>query len=382
MSSLARGRGDDVRPLLDLADRTRAASDQEIAYWRGRFEELHGSPQRAVEDYLHALESRPFHPFARAARSRLDDPALLHAAEQRARQLAHTEDPLDLWRAAQLTHDADERAHWVEKGRLLLSRSGATKPWLQGGSLDVPAWPVWGAISPERAEDQLAALGLLDEVPGATSRYFSLSDPLTGLTGALLLGRDRSTTRKSIAIAETIFRHRPRQVPFDWVAADWIGLLYPLPWPQAIRGQAAAHGLDPAFLAAIVREESRFDPRAVSTAAARGLSQLVLPTARRLAREAGVPTPRARDLSDPVLSILLGSTYLAELSRRFRGEPTAVAAAYNAGEDQTALWQHSCYTTDPLELLSKIGFGETRAYVTRVLESRAVYRLLGLRPGK
>jgi soluble lytic murein transglycosylase len=77
-----------------------------------------------------------------------------------------------------------------------------------------------------------------------------------------------------------------------------------------------------------------------------------------------------------MVAIPLAASYLAELGRRFQGDEIAMAAAYNAGEDQTALWQRGCASAEPEELLSKITFGETRAYVTRVLESRDAYRWL------
>jgi len=97
---------------------------------------------------------------------------------------------------------------------------------------------------------------------------------------------------------------------------------------------------------------------------------------RYLAAAAGLPSIGARDLHDPLVAIPLGALYLAELATRFQGDELSIAAAYNAGEDQVALWRQYCLTAEPEELLAKIGFGETRAYATRVLESRAAYRTI------
>ena len=224
-----------------------------------------------------------------------------------------------------------------------------------------------------RADELLLALGLPEDGPSAVARHFPSSRPRAGLTGAQLLAGGPGA-RRAIQLAEASFQRLPSQVPFDWVAREWLALLYPLPWAEAVRGQARARGVDPALLAAVIREESRFDPEALSPASARGLAQLVLPTARRLATAGGLPAITARDLHDPMVSIPLGAAYLAELAIRFPGDDLSVTAAYNAGEEQVVLWRRYCLSAEPEELLAKIGFGETRAYTTRVLESRAAYR--------
>jgi len=141
-----------------------------------------------------------------------------------------------------------------------------------------------------------------------------------------------------------------------------------------------AYRVDPALLAALIREESRFDPEAVSPAAAHGLTQLTLPTARKLARDLGLERLLPADLRRPELAIALGAAHLAELAQRFPGAEAVVVAAYNAGDDQAALWRRSCLTGEPEEFLAKIGFRETKAYVVRVLESRALYQALYGRP--
>jgi soluble lytic murein transglycosylase len=125
-----------------------------------------------------------------------------------------------------------------------------------------------------------------------------------------------------------------------------------------------------------MREESRFDPDAVSEAAARGLTQFVLPTARRFAPAIGRTGVSAEDLHEPGVAIALGAAYLADLALRFDGRRHQMLAAYNAGEEQAMLWQSYCQSREPAEYLTKIGFQQTRDYVRRVLASRAHYREL------
>jgi len=375
VSDLMRGRTRGIAPLLALAERTREISPVEIGYWRGRLAENQNDSEKALDEYLHCARERPFHPLARAARSRIASrPALAAAAAVRLPALLAHATPENLWAAAFLARDA-ERGDLRRRGAALLAGSGGSSgPWIEGGFVPVESWPIWASGS-NAPEELVLGLGLADLAPGAVSATFAWNPPRLGLTGAALL-TGGAETRAGLSIAESIFSRRPRSAPLDWVASDWLQTLYPLPWADLVVGQATAHRIEPALLAAILREESRFDPRAESPAAARGLAQLILPTARRLARATRRADLQLDDLADPGTSIALGAAYLSELAQRFRGEPTAIAAAYNAGEDQAGLWLRSCITNEPEELLAKISFAETRAYVTRVLESRDAYAVL------
>jgi soluble lytic murein transglycosylase len=131
--------------------------------------------------------------------------------------------------------------------------------------------------------------------------------------------------------------------------------------------------VDPYLLTALIREESRFDSRAVSAASARGLTQFVLSTASRLAPRAGLDSVSPEDLHRPEVSIALGAAYLEELLERFDGREHQAVAAYNAGENQAELWLSYCFTMEPEEYLTKVGFRETRSYLSNVLGSRAQY---------
>jgi len=377
-SEIERGRTSRVFSLLAAAEQTREISPVELAYWRGRYFEEIGESTRAFEQLTEALVERPFHPLAVAARSRLIEGRYVRQIASQLAAARAGSDPRALQLAAALTTSADLRRDLAERGRQRLVARPGDRAWIDGAPVPVGSWPLWEE-GIERAEEKLVAIGLVGESPTAVARRFPASRSRLGLTGAELL-IDEGAVRPGLALAESAFQRLPREVPLDWVATRWLRTLYPLPWAELIRSQAEARGVDPALLAAVLREESRFDPRAVSPAAARGLSQMILPTARRLAGAAGRNRIEMRDLEDPLVSIPLGAAYLAELSRRFQGQPVAMVAAYNAGEDQTALWQRYCSSSEPEELLAKIGFGETRAYVTRVLESRNAYEALASTP--
>jgi soluble lytic murein transglycosylase-like protein len=152
--------------------------------------------------------------------------------------------------------------------------------------------------------------------------------------------------------------------------------LYPRPWPEHVERQASRRGLDPYLVWALMRQESGFDPFAVSPARAHGLMQLLPETARRVAADDGAPAPGVEDLFDPAVNVRLGTAYLAALARQFDAKPALMLAAYNAGENAASRWQRQGATWETDELIESISYRETRDYVKKVLRNRANYERL------
>lgn len=130
---------------------------------------------------------------------------------------------------------------------------------------------------------------------------------------------------------------------------------------------------------AIARQESAFDPEAVSHAGARGLMQLMPATARLVARETEVAYQPRRLTDDPAYNARLGSTYLAWQIRDFDGYLPMAIAAYNAGPHRVKRWievhgDPRDGSVDPIDWVERIPFSETRNYVQRVLEALQIYR--------
>jgi soluble lytic murein transglycosylase len=173
--------------------------------------------------------------------------------------------------------------------------------------------------------------------------------------------------------AEVVSRRLPSELPHQFLPEPFRQLLYPRPYEFQVEQQARRFGVDPDLLTAIIREESRFDPLAISGASARGLTQFVGPTARRLAQKLDWVDLDPADLLEPEVAITLGAAYLAELADRFKGNTGQVVAAYNAGEDLARLWQAYCFSQESEEYFSKVGFRQTRGYLEKVLTSRAHY---------
>ena len=151
--------------------------------------------------------------------------------------------------------------------------------------------------------------------------------------------------------------------------------LYPQAFWESITKAAARTGADPYLVAGVIREESRFDPQAVSPANAYGLMQLLPGTARGAARLTGVPGPGIQGLFDPQTNILLGSAVLQELWTRYNRVDLALAA-YNAGPGAVGQWQARRGGLDPEAFVEEIPYLETRNYVKTVMQSAGMYKWL------
>jgi soluble lytic murein transglycosylase len=151
-------------------------------------------------------------------------------------------------------------------------------------------------------------------------------------------------------------------------------------WPTAFSDLVAAaswgRSIDPALLNAVMREESGFRPRALSTAGARGLTQIMPATGERLAESLGLPDFQPDDLFTPASNLLLGAHYLEELVERFDGRISAAVASYNAGPGIVARWIEKRPSDEDDEWVEAIPYDQTRKYVKRVLRSQQAYRVL------
>jgi soluble lytic murein transglycosylase len=140
---------------------------------------------------------------------------------------------------------------------------------------------------------------------------------------------------------------------------------YPLHYEQIVRGHARNYGIDPALLAAVIYQESKFDAEAKSSSGAVGLMQLTPRTAKGIAIRTGGSAFRVSDLRNPEINVRYGCWYLRHLYRKY-GEWRLVLAAYNAGQGNVDRWLQDGQ--------GRIAFAETREYVDRVQDLRAIYR--------
>jgi len=149
-------------------------------------------------------------------------------------------------------------------------------------------------------------------------------------------------------------------------------LRFPLHHGDSIRREAAKHGIDPAWVAAEIRAESVFNPKARSGANAMGLMQVLPGTGAGVARRLGIPYAGAASLYDADTNIAIGTAYLREMEDKY-GVPYVAIAAYNAGPALTARWQSQRPGFDPDIWIETISYKETREYVARVLAFSVIY---------
>ncbi|MEO8522360.1 MAG: transglycosylase SLT domain-containing protein [Acidobacteriota bacterium] len=152
-------------------------------------------------------------------------------------------------------------------------------------------------------------------------------------------------------------------------------VIYPMAYWDAIRRNAAAQDLDPYVVAALIAQESTFEPGVKSVANAWGLMQIVPATGRRLAQSIGIRKFTTDSLTNPDLNIRLGTLYFSRLVQQFGGTYYALAS-YNAGESRIVRWKAERPGLDEDEFIDDIPFPETQNYVKRILGTAADYRML------
>jgi len=181
--------------------------------------------------------------------------------------------------------------------------------------------------------------------------------------------------RASIIAADTLMRLSPAKGPSDLPV--FIGkLLYPVYYADLVVRHANEFGLDPLLIFALIRQESLFEPFAVSSAAASGLTQVIPSTGREIQAELGwPPSYSTTDLQKPFVSVRFGSYYLAKQRRFFNGDLYAALAAYNGGPGNALRWRERS-AGDPDLLYMFITFDETQRYVRALAANYAIYHWL------
>ena len=153
-------------------------------------------------------------------------------------------------------------------------------------------------------------------------------------------------------------------------------LAFPLPYRQALERYSHEHSLDPFMVAALIRQESEFNPRAVSHSNAHGLTQVMPSTGRALSRTLHIRRFRPDMLFRPEINLQIGTYYLRSQLDQLKGHWEETLASYNAGKSRVNRWLTWGEFREPAEFVESIPFSETRNYVQSVLRNAEMYRRL------
>jgi soluble lytic murein transglycosylase len=355
------------RKLLDQFDA------YEIDYWRARSLET-SNPSAAFAAYLNVLRaSMPTH-FAYFARQRLDSQPL-------AAKLAQEVKIRDAQVIALIAKQQWDAARRLETDRVLLQPAKLDR--LASIYHHIPAYENILTISPEAFPkfplpdganrlSQLMAMGLFDEAADDVRGRWPLRPLRSALTQSLAFNQGNAS-RDSIFAIEVLMQSVPRDYVPQLLPLTVRELLYPRYFYDAIESDSKKYGADPTLVLSIMREESRFNPRAKSEAAARGLLQFIITTARDIGQQVGLVNVGPEDLYDPRVIIRLGAKYVSTLSKDLGNDHYKTAAAYNAGPKQVALWSRIAPAGGDDYFLSSVSFDETKQYVRKVMNSYKRY---------
>lgn len=228
-----------------------------------------------------------------------------------------------------------------------------------------------------RAAMELLGLGLTteaaEEVDLLSKRYSKEKPALLEFAGLLYDAEDYYRALR-------IYRLHFSSVRQD---KEILSIAFPLKLVEMVKRKAPASGAaDPYLVAAVMREESHFNPNAVSPVGAMGLMQIMPSTGRFIAGELGKRGFRLSELLNPDINIELGSWYLGHLLKRFDNDIVLSIAGYNAGPNAAARWAGSL-PAELDEFIESIPYDETRAYTKRVLKSYMEFiRLSGEDPSQ
>jgi soluble lytic murein transglycosylase len=153
-------------------------------------------------------------------------------------------------------------------------------------------------------------------------------------------------------------------------------LIFPLLHSEELQAEAGAAGVDKSLVAALIRQESIWEPAARSRTGAIGLMQVMPATGREIARTLKVTRWSAEALLDPATNIRFGTYHLAAVLRRFEGDLARALAAYNAGASRVTTWNGTGPARDPELFVERITIPETRDYVRIIQRNLMLYKAL------
>jgi soluble lytic murein transglycosylase len=327
-------RKDDARRLFEEQLVFYPASNEASAalYWRGRLAEADGDQPAARAYYQKLSESYRYYYYANLGRQRLSklgfsnvaDPPLLNKLPGPPAPPQNWDAPADNLRVKKAQLLANAALYDFAERELPAAASGSP-PWLLAAEAQLYA---------EAGSYNLAIEALKRAIPG----YFSAD-----------------------------LNQLPRPI--------WQNL-FPRPFWEDLKKNALLNQLDPFVVASLIRQESEFNPAALSRANAMGLMQLLPHVGKGVAKEEKIKHFSPNELFVANVNLQLGTRYFKHMVDHYHGQVEYALAAYNAGEERVDDWRNNGDFKDVEEFVESIPFTETREYVQAILRNAVLYRLL------
>lgn len=322
----------DAAAAVDMWEMAGASPGPRVAYWKARAFQQVGRRFEAQGQLAHVIELDPLSFYGLQAATELGRATALDVS-YRKRDLTAAVD----WRAIEA---------WV----------AARQPGALSGSPATPA-------------ADFMAVGLRDEAVGA------LLDAARGSSARRLFELAREAHRAGlvgVAAQLAVELQRALGASGSETPKDLLRVQYPIDYVTYVNAHANSNGLDPLFLAAVVRQESFWDASAGSSAGALGLTQVIPATGEAIAQALDLPGFTVSDLFKPEVSLRFGAYYLGGQLKRL-GDPYYALAAYNAGPANAIRWRDAVGVRGPADFIESIDYSETQHYVAIIIEHYAHY---------
>jgi soluble lytic murein transglycosylase len=360
-----------LQARLDLGRRYPASAEGRAAlhaaglalFQAGRHAEARQAWQALADSNTGAPRARGAYWAARAARAQGDTAP---ARELLAVAFAAAPDSYEGARAADELGDIPEGATPID-APIDAAQWAELEAWVAGWAPGAP--PPADPLAATRSA-LLAEVGLRDEALGEwLDGLRAAGDSARGLLAVARGAHDGGVPYVALRAAEQLAALAPAAAPPPPAALR--RLIFPTPYPELVRREAAERGLDPRLLYALFRQESLFNPDATSWVGARGLGQVMPETGQGIAQNLGVEDFVLDDLYRPAVSVRFGAFYLGRRIADMSGSVQGALAAYNGGLGNAQRWAGGSAVADPDLFTEVIDFPETRGYV------RAVYGFWG-----
>jgi soluble lytic murein transglycosylase len=292
-----------------------------------------------------------------------------------------------LWYAAAAERYPNSYYAFLSRDRLrqsvLLKAAGAPEVQAFLKTIPKPVWPALDGFEPSPDSHRrinrsrlLSSAGLEDYAE--RELRFAAENGEQPQVMAMELARLSNQGDSPDQAIRYIKRYVPNYLtlPLDAAPEKFWRLAFPMPYRNILEKHCSEYSLDPYFVAALIRQESEFNTRAVSYAKALGLSQVMPSTGRELSRRLKIHPYHTSSLFDPDVNLKIGTYYLRHLLDRLDGSVEATLASYNAGKSRVDRWKTWADYKEPAEFVESIPFLQTRDYVQVVLHNADIYRRL------